>query len=49
LVERGLVAPTRELRKGRDGKLYPVYAADIDAKRYTTASAILEKKKRRIN
>jgi hypothetical protein len=49
LVKCGLVAPTGKLRKGRDGKLYPVYAADIDAKPYTTASAILEKKKRRIS
>jgi hypothetical protein len=29
LVEKGLVAPTGELRKDTDGKLYPVYVLTI--------------------
>jgi hypothetical protein len=48
LVEDGLIVPTGELRRGSDGRLYPVYVADIYAEHYTTASAIAEKKKQRI-
>jgi len=44
LVEDGSIVPTGELRRGRDGKLYPVYVADIYAEHYVTASAIAEKK-----
>jgi hypothetical protein len=49
LVEDGLLVPTGELRKGRDGKLHPVYVADVHAKHYGTASAIADKKRRRIS
>jgi hypothetical protein len=45
LVEKGLVAPTGELRRAPDGNLYPVYALTI----YGNHLAILEKQKRRIN
>jgi hypothetical protein len=48
LVEKGLVVPTGELRRGRDGKLYPVYVHYDYAEQYTTASAILEKKRRHL-
>jgi hypothetical protein len=49
LVEDGLIVPTGELRRGSDGKLYLVYVADIYAEHYATASAIVQKKRRRIS
>jgi hypothetical protein len=49
LLENGLAVPTGELRKGRDGKLHPVYVHYDYAEQYTTASAIAEKKRRRIS